>query len=95
MIRFSNFGDFLREATKKKAPLFEEYVEMGIDEKDADSLTKPGPKTLMVKSTAEILERSTFNILQEMAKRFAHSSTTGTWFDISPVQSKASVDVDQ
>ncbi|CAL8100937.1 unnamed protein product [Orchesella dallaii] len=97
MIQSQSFASFIRVATKRKAPLFEEYADAEMNNVlDAESNESQQEQTVIpLHSTSEILEKSVFNIMHEMAERYAHASTRNKWFDIPPVQPKAMVDVEK
>lgn len=102
MVQSPSFASFCRVATKRKAPLFEEYADLEEnkienDEEDADadaSLAGEDGK-LAIQTKSEILEKSIFNMLHEMAERYAHSATKAKWYEVPPVQPKALIDTEK
>lgn len=94
--------------TRRKAPLFEEYAEVENSRGEAlqrdskgsvdDPLSGGESKEeveIALHSTSEILEKTIFNILHEMAERYAHDATKAKWSEVPPIQPKAFVNVEK
>ncbi len=98
MVQSSSFKSFCKVATKRKAPLFEEYASVegsitgGHENKNEVEVDE---EVIPVQVMSDIMEKSIFNILHEMAERYAHSSTQQKWFEVPPIQPKALVDVER
>lgn len=98
MVQSSTFKSFCKVATKRKAPLFEEYASMegstsGGNENKNEAVVDE--ETIPVQAMSDIMEKSIFNIIHEMAERYAHDSTKQKWFEVPPIQPKALVDVEK
>jgi len=94
MVQGPGFESFVRSATRRNAPLYEEYKQCEKERKNNKGV-EPDTMKLARNQLDEVLEATVYNLIQEMSTNYIKLETRDKWYDLPQVQPQSFVDVDK